>query len=355
MNKILCIFCIIVFLFKTETVFSKNLIYDVNNIEVSGKIATNFDNKKLIELAFEKAFIIFINKTLLSNDAKRLNNTEIKTIKDLIFTYQIIENKVNEKKEKLLTVNIKFNPKKINSFLAKKNISYADISNISLTILPVLVKEKNLFIFTGNFFYDNWIFSRNKNKITSDSFISYNLALQNIEDLEYINKNKKKLESIDLNKIISFNNKKNFAFLIIYLTENKLKAYIKTIIDSKEIDKIINLEFYPENEFKSYQNAISLIKKEISQIWKENNLIDLNTPSFLDIYLETKNVNDYLKLRSVLDSIDLIESHFVLEITNAHSKVRIKYKGKLNTVRNKILEKKINVQIIDNIWKLKIK
>ena len=133
MNKILCIFCIIVFLFKTETVFSKNLIYDVNNVEVSGKIATNFDNKKLIELAFEKAFIIFINKTLLSNDAKRLNNTEIKIIKDLIFTYQIIENKVNEKKEKLLTVNIKFNPKKINNFLAKKNISYADISNISLT------------------------------------------------------------------------------------------------------------------------------------------------------------------------------------------------------------------------------
>ena len=88
---------------------------------------------------------------------------------------------------------------------------------------------------------------------------------------------------------------------------------------------------------------------------EENNLIDLNTPSFLDIYLETKNVNDYLKLRSVLDSIDLIESHFVLEITNSYSKVRIKYKGKLNTVRNKILEKKINVQIIDNIWKLKIK
>ena len=355
MNKILCIFCIIVFLFKTETVFSKNLIYDVNNVEVSGKIATNFDNKKLIELAFEKAFIIFINKTLLSNDAKRLNNTEIKIIKDLIFTYQIIENKVNEKKEKLLTVNIKFNPKKINNFLAKKNISYADISNISLTILPVLVKEKNLFIFTGNFFYDNWIFSRNKNKIKSDSFISYNLALENIEDLEYINKNKKKLELIDLNKIISFDNKKNYAFLIIYLTENKLKAYIKTIIDSREINKIINLEVYPENEFKSYQNAISLIKKEISQIWKEHNLIDLNTPSFLDIYLETKNVNDYLKLRSVLDSMDLIESHFVLEITNSYSKVRIKYKGKLNTVRNKILEKKINVQIIDNIWKLKIK
>ena len=49
MNKFFFIFCIIVFLFKTQTVFSDNLIYDVNNIEVSGEINKNLDKKKLIQ------------------------------------------------------------------------------------------------------------------------------------------------------------------------------------------------------------------------------------------------------------------------------------------------------------------
>ena len=45
MNKFFFIACIIVFIFKTQTVFSNNLIYDVNNIQVSGKINNNFDKK----------------------------------------------------------------------------------------------------------------------------------------------------------------------------------------------------------------------------------------------------------------------------------------------------------------------
>ena len=65
MSKYLFIISIIVFLFKTETVFSVETIYDVNNIQVSGKLNNNLDNNKLIEEAFRKAFLIFINKTLL--------------------------------------------------------------------------------------------------------------------------------------------------------------------------------------------------------------------------------------------------------------------------------------------------
>ena len=67
MSKYLFLFCIIVFLFKTETVFSDNSIYDVNNIKVSGKLNNNLDNSKLLESAFKKAFLIFINKTPLTH------------------------------------------------------------------------------------------------------------------------------------------------------------------------------------------------------------------------------------------------------------------------------------------------
>jgi len=355
MNKFLFILFIIVFLFKTQTVFSNNLIYDVNNIEVSGRINSDIDRKKLIQSAFQKAFITFVNKTLLKKDAVSLYETKIKTIEDLVFAYQIIENKKNKKKENILSINIKFDQKKISNFLAQNGVSYADISNISLTLFPVFSKDKNVFIFFENFFYNNWLKNENVETVnTNDILISYNLALENIEDLQYINLNKENLELIDVKKLTSLNNVENYALLLVYFTENEFRVYVKTSIEKKEIDKNFNLKIYPGNETKTYKEAIVTIKEEISQIWKGQNLIDINTPSFLDLFLDIKQTNDYLNLRNIFDSIDLIENYSVLEMTNETVKIRLKYKGKINKLRNKLLKNKIDIKIVDNIWRATI-
>ena len=73
-------------------------------------------------------------------------------------------------------------------------------------------------------------------------------------------------------------------FYLFILQRINLAAYIKTSIENKEIDKSINLKIYPENKTKTYEEAILTLKDEISQIWKSQNLIDVNTPSFLDLY-----------------------------------------------------------------------
>ena len=354
MNKFFCIICILLFISKTENVFSNNLVYDVNNVEVDGKIDSNLDNKKLIESAFRKAFIIFINKTLLKEDAENLYKTKPEVINNLVLTYQITKTEINKNKQYVLTTNIKFDKKKINNFLAKKGIPYADISNISLTLFPILVKDKEILLYKENFFYKNWVKLKTSKKKINDSLINYNLALENIEDLEYINKNKENLASLNIKKINSFNGSKNYVLLIIYSTEDKFKTYIKTFIKNKAFDKNIDLKIYLDDENKTYKNAIITLKEEINQIWKEQNLIDINTPTFLDFYLKIKKNNDYLKLKSILDSIDIIENHSVLEMTNKYSKIRVKYKGKLNKIKDKLIEMQISIKIIDNVWKLEI-
>tara|TARA_B100000780_G_C21092397_1_gene440310 strand:- start:19 stop:1083 length:1065 start_codon:yes stop_codon:yes gene_type:complete len=353
MNNFFFIFCIIVLLFKTQTVFSNNLIYDVNNIVVSGRINNNSDKKKLIKSSFRKAFIIFINKTLLKNDAVNLYSTKINTIEDLVFAYQVVKNKKN-KKENILMVNVKFDQKKIINFLAQNKISYADVENISLTLLPVFIKEKEVFIYADNFFYNNWIKSQNKKENNNDILIKYNLALENAEDLQYINSNKNNLELIDVKKISSLDSEKNYAILIIYFTEDKFRAYVKTYIRNKKIDKNVELKIYPENDKKTYEEAMLTLKEEIKQIWKSQNLIDVNTPSFLDLVLDVQKINDYLILSSIFDSIDVIENYSVLEMTNEHTKIRLRYKGKLNKLNDKLLQKKVNIKIVDNTWMVKI-
>jgi hypothetical protein len=354
MNKYFLIFCIIVFLFKTQTVFSNNLIYDVSNIQVTGKINKNLDRKKLIQSAFQKAFTTFINKTLLKKDAITLYKTKINTIEDLVFTYQIIKEEKNKNKENILTLNIKFDQKKISNFLSLNKISYADVSNISLTLLPVVIRNNDVLMFSENFFYNNWTKTENEIKNNEDILITYNLALENIEDFQYISSIKENLELLDIKKLNSLKGSNNYVILFIYFTEYKLRAFIKTSIEKKKIDKSLDLKIYTNNEIKTYEEAIASLKEEVSQIWKSQNLIDVNTPSFLNLFLDTKKTNDYLKIKTIFDSIDIIENYSVLEMTNKQIKIRIKYRGKIIKLKNKLLEKKIKIKIKNNIWRTTI-
>ncbi|MGA1254525.1 MAG: hypothetical protein ACO3WL_00845 [Pelagibacteraceae bacterium] len=348
MSKYLFILSIIVFLFKTETVFSAETIYDVNNIQVSGKLNSNLDNNKLIEEAFRKAFLIFINKTLLEKDIETLSKTNIQIIKDFIFTHQITSQKKSIDEEIILTVNVKFDPKKINNYLSINNISYADISEISISILPILRKENNLFIFSDNFFYNEWNKTENDKKNTEAQLINYNLALENAEDLFYINNNRENLELIDINKLNSLSEEKNKIFLIFTLNEDA-KVFIKAYFDEKEVIKNITLN---NNSTDDYNSLIMNVKDLINQIWKEQNLIDINTPAYLDIIFDIKKINDFLKFRTFLDTIDIIDNYSILEITNKYAKIRMKYKGKISNLREKFLNEKININIENNEWSL---
>ena len=348
MSKYLFILSIIVFLFKTETVFSAETIYDVNNIQVSGKLNSNLDNNKLIEEAFRKAFLIFINKTLLEKDIETLSKTNIQIIKDFIFTHQITSQKKSIDEEIILTVNVKFDPKKINNYLSINNISYADISEISISILPILRKENNLFIFSDNFFYNEWNKTENDKKNTEAQLINYNLALENAEDLFYINNNRENLELIDINKLNSLSEEKNKIFLIFTLSEDT-KVFIKAYFNEKEVIKNITLN---NNITDDYNSLIMNVKDLINQIWKEQNLIDINTPAYLDIIFDIKKINDFLKFRTFLDTIDIIDNYSILEITNKYAKIRMKYKGKISNLREKFLNEKININIENNEWSL---
>ena len=348
MSKYLFILSIIVFLFKTETVFSAETIYDVNNIQVSGKLNSNLDNNKLIEEAFRKAFLIFINKTLLEKDIETLSKTNIQIIKDFIFTHQITSQKKSIDEEIILTVNVKFDPKKINNYLSINNISYADISEISISILPILRKENNLFIFSDNFFYNEWNKTENDKKNTEAQLINYNLALENAEDLFYINNNRENLELIDINKLNSLSEEKNKIFLIFTLNEDA-KVFIKAYFNEKEVIKNITLN---NNSTDDYNSLIMNVKDLINQIWKEQNLIDINTPAYLDIIFDIKKINDFLKFRTFLDTLDIIDNYSILEITNKYAKIRMKYKGKISNLREKFLNEKININIENNEWSL---
>jgi len=347
MNKFNILLFIIVFLFKTGNVFSSTSDFNVNNIIVSGNINSNIAKEKLLNVAFQKGFDKFINKFLLEEDVILLNTTDLSQIKNLIFSYQIVNNQeISEKlKENELMVNLSFDRKKIYNFFISQNISYADLTETSLTIFPVLLENDNLYLYSDNPYYVNW-------NDDDESFIKFSLPLENVEDLEYINKNKNNLETININKLYSIDENMNYVFVII---DNSKKAFLNSSIYGKKIIKNINLETNSITNKELYNLSIKKIKKEITQIWKSQNLIDAGSPSFLNIFLEIKKPNDFQKIKLALNQIDLIERFSVIELNKNYAKIKIKYIGKIDKIKNKLKEQNIVIETNNDEWKLTLK
>ena len=104
----------------------------------------------------------------------------------------------------------------------------------------------------------------------------------------------------------------------------------------------------------SYLNTIKIIKQEINEIWKSQNLVDVRTPTFLNIILDIKRDNDLLNLQKALNNIELIENYQVLELNKNYAKIKIKYLGSIDKIKNKFAKQNILISIINNQWKLKL-
>ena len=348
MNKIIFYIFIIVFFVKTGNVFSSNNIFDVDNIVV--KNTANQNKEKLLDKAFQEGFEKLTKKILINKDLLSVEKTSLKEIKKLVSTYQIIENEefyVNDE----VKVNLSFDREKINRFFYVKGISYADISDTDVVIFPVLIKNNDFFLFSENYFYNNW---SNQYFDEENEFINYVLPIENLEDLQLINSNKNDLESLPIKQILSNYDLKDYIFLIITIKKNKIDIFLKGSISGNRVIKNFSVSSGDEGEDIIYNNAIKEVKREIDEIWKLQNLIDIRTPSFLNTVLEIKKDNDLLNLRKALNKIDLIESYNVMELNTKYAKIKIKYLGKINKIKSKLDNQGIRVIISNNEWKLKL-
>ena len=78
---------ILVIFVETETVFSENSLFNVNNIKLEKK--DNVSNKDLANQAIKNGFNQLITKILLKEDKDNLSDLNFSSIKQLVNYYQI--------------------------------------------------------------------------------------------------------------------------------------------------------------------------------------------------------------------------------------------------------------------------
>ncbi len=342
------IIIILIILFKTGNDLYAESIFTVNNIQVN---KNSFKNKEeLINIAFRKGFEKLNNKILLEKDYLKTKNISLRIIKNLVSHYQIVKND-DENVKNFEIVNLYFKRDKMYNFYSKNNIKYSDVTGKILKILPVLILEDQTFIYDRNFFYENWLKIEKQNKSEN---IEYIFPLENLETIETIKKNQNNLETINLIDIFDKDEEKDNLLIIIDYHKQQTKIFLKGIISSKKIVKNLSLENKSEKNIE-YPKILKFLKKEILELVKSQNIIDIGAPAFLNINLTLNNQKDLFLFQNILSEIDLIETFNVREFNNKFAYINIKYYGKINKIKEKLIEKRIDINFKNNQWSARLK
>ena len=341
------IFFILIVFLKTETLLSENNLFNVNNIKIERN--AKISNKALADQAIKKGFTQLIAKILLIEDVPKISTLKFSTIKELVTYYQVANISDDRENKEFVNFSVTFDKDKIHKLFYEKGILYSEILDKELFILPILLKEKEIYVFNNNFFYKNWNIDDQKNNL-----IEFVLLSENIEVIQKINKNENNLINLEIKSLFQEYPGKNLALILIEENQDSIqRVYIKSFVQGKKISKSLNFKkdnFKPE---KLYEKIIIKLKKELENLVKSANLIDIRTPSFLNVKLDLGKKNNLVEINERIKNIDSIENVFVQEFNKDTMKMRIKYLGKLEKIINQLKKENINLKIINDQWVIK--
>ena len=347
MNYIKSVFFIIVIFIKTGNVLSKENIFDVNNVEIIKNL--NFTNQELANQAIKKGFEKLKEKILLEQDLNKLDNISPSQLTNLVKYYQVINDENENNDENKIIFNIFFDKEKLHNLFFEKNIFYSEISDKEVFLLPVIMIKDQVFVYNNNLFYEKW------NEIYNGTLIEFIIPIENIEVLQKINLKKDNILDISLKNLFPEYEKNNLAFVIIdYSNQQNVKIYLKTNILGKSFNKNLNIKNKDLNLTQLTEKIVLGVSKELINLVKSKNLIDVRTPSFINTKLLINRKSNLVELNKRLEKIDSIENIFVQEFNNEYVLLKIKYLGKLEKIMSLLKQEKVILKLINDQWSLQI-
>ena len=283
---------------------------------------------------------------MLKEDVEKISNLNFSDIKDLVTYYNVSKNYEINKNE--VSFSVTFDRDKIHNLLYRNEILYSEIVDKEFYIIPILIIENDIFIFSNNFFYENW------NKFNVNSLIEFILPSESIEIIQYINQSRDNLLDLKINSLLQEHPNKNASIVLIENNkEDKIKVF-KARIQNKIISKSLNVKINDLSKTKSMEKIIIEVKEDLINLVKSKNLIDIRKPSFLNVrFILNKNDNLFL-LNSRLRNIDLIENIFIQDFSKDYVYLKIKYLGKLERIMHQLNKEKISLKLINDQWFIKL-
>jgi hypothetical protein len=326
-----------IFIFLTATIFlfitlsksfSKENVFTINNVQVEGIVDLNFSREKYLNKAFLNSFEILKTKILLTRDLKKINDIKLEQIKKLVNSFQILEESYSKDIYKI-NVKILYNDTKVKKFLNQKNILFSQPKNISAVFYPVLFIDEEIQNFDENFFYRKWTEVVIKNEL-----INFILPLEDLDDISRIIEMKNSIEDLNIDLFINKYDVKNYVFALIDYQNKKLSIHLKTNFNNNKISKNISYEVKNINNEQKLNYIIKDLKLKITDLWKEENLINVLMPLSMKLKFHHTNIKNLDELRKTLKKIDIIDTYTLEEFNINSSFFKIYYYGDPNKLKS---------------------
>ena len=336
-----------IFLFITFTKsFSGENVFIINNVKIEGTVDLNFSREKYLDKAFLDSFEILMTKVLLSRDLKKISDIKLKQIKNLMSGFQILEESYS-KNEYRANIKILYNDVKVKKFLSKKNISFSQPENISVIFYPALFINDEIQNFNENYFYKHWTKMLIKNGI-----INFILPLEDLDDISKIVEMKNRIEELDIDTFVNKYDVKNYVFAIMDYENKKLNIHLKTNFNNNKNSKNIS---YDINNIKD-QLALNFIlrdlKLKITDLWKEENLINLLMPLSIKLKFQHLNNKNLEELRNTFNKINIIDNYILEEFNINNSFFKIYYYGDPKKLKSELLKFRYQLKNNQGFWQL---
>ena len=344
-----------IFIFFTATIFlfilftksfSEENVFTINNVTVKGEIDLNFSREKYINKAFLNSFEILMSKILLSRDLTKMNNIKLKQIKSLINHFQILEESYR-KDEYKAKIKIFYSDVKMKKFLRQKNISFSQPENISAVFFPVFFINDEMQNLNDNFFYKYWTKVEIKNEL-----INFILPLEDLEDISKIMKMKNRIEELDVDPLVNKYDVKSYVFALMDYQDKKLNIHVKTNFNNNKISKNFLYEVENINDEPALNYILKDLKLKVTDIWKEENLVNLLMPLSIRLQYQHSNLEDLDKLRNIFYKIGIIDSYTLEEFNINNSFFKIYYYGNPKKLRSELLKFGYQLKNDQGYWQL---
>ncbi len=340
------LFILVFIKFSTTIVFAEN--YTVKNINIKEQYDINFNKDEVINKGFIKAFNTLIFRIVENKDKNLFKDTSINKISSLIDNFSITNERfVNNNYE--VDFEVKFEKKKLLSFIRGKNIISSVPKNTDVLFIPILIdtQSNELKYFDQNYFYNNW------NNVNKNYFLlNYNLPDENIENFRLFQSIKNNIESNDLSQIINKYNFENIFVVIFYKNKKNLRIFSKISFSNSKFNFNLNKNNINYEDNKTLDRIISNLKNLYEDKWKLVNKI--NTSITIPIKISIKNSNFIIsdKLENILNQSDFVYEYEIEKMNSKEIIYKIIYNNNPEKFLNTLKVNNININSSSDIWNI---
>jgi len=322
----------IFFLVLSNHLYSEENIFVIDKVEVKGNYDLNFKREKYINKALKNSFDTLTSKILLTKDLNKVKDTELRVIKNLVDSFQILK-ETYRNNEYNGTYKVSYNSKKIRSFLNKKNISYSQPKSVSAIFYPIFIVNDQILSFNENYFYKQW-----NDFVIPNELINFILPIEDLEDILKIEKKKNNIEELNPDDLVKQYNIKNYVFTFMTYKNNKINVFLMTNFNNNKTKKNFSYTISEIKDEKKLSFILKDLKVKITDIWREENVFNLTVPLSITLKFNHEKLSNLDQLKKILAQINIIDDFWLQSFNINNSYFKLYYYGNPKKLESELLK-----------------